>query len=210
MSNHLWKAVVDLVEVSARDFPAIDTRQHGHVVAFAGAASAAASCQFVGCDQPGAERSGKILALTGTEVELHIQALEVTRAPVVHDGVTRYVVSCFLDGYILALASDDAGYFKLDIQFVAAFRIRNLFIRTVDFTVVGKVERRYLIPFRDHICVAQGSRCPDMLLEGVESRTDGGSGMARGVRVRSTCTLCPRSPLRAVHQSRPSARPVRW
>src|SRR5450759_1087686 len=43
--DHLGEAVIDVFEVATRDFLTIDTRQHGHVVAFAGIAAGAVGSQ---------------------------------------------------------------------------------------------------------------------------------------------------------------------
>src|SRR5579863_3416924 len=107
--DHLWEAVIDVLEVAAREFFAVDTRQHGHIIALAGPAAGAVGGQLVGRDQPGAERGGEVLALTGSQVELHVLALEVARAPVVHDGVARDVAAGLLYRDVFAVAPDYAG-----------------------------------------------------------------------------------------------------
>src|SRR5712692_5759846 len=113
--DHLWKTVIDVFEVAARDFLTIDTRQHGHIVAFARAAATTPRGEFIGRDQPGAKRGGKVFALAGSQVELHVLALEVARAPVVHDGIARDITGSFLYRDIFAVVPNHAGNFQLNI-----------------------------------------------------------------------------------------------
>src|SRR5579884_2059068 len=166
--DHLREAVVNLVEVAARDFFAIDAGDHLHVVAFARAAARAIPRQFIGRDQPGAERGSEIFAFAGAEIELHVATLEVARAPVVHDGIARDILVGLFHRNVFALAPDDAGDLQFDIQFLAALRVGNGLIGAVDFARIGEVENWHLVPFGNHAEAAQGAGGLDMLLKGVE------------------------------------------
>ena len=68
------------------------------------------------CDDPGAERRGKIFALPWTKIELHILALEIASAPIIHNRVAGNVACRIFNRNIFAFAPNNAGYLQLDVS----------------------------------------------------------------------------------------------
>src|SRR6266446_640039 len=165
--DELREGEVDVPGVGLRELVAVDAPGHAQIIPLVLAGAEAAVCQFIWCHQPWAQRCGEVLALERPHVELHLFALQVAGAPVVHHHVARDVARSLLGGDIMALTPDDRCDLQFEIQFTTQPWIRDRFIWAVECAGIREVEDGKRIPLGDH---AHASSCTcrfDVLFEGI-------------------------------------------
>src|SRR5579884_3965333 len=140
---------------------AVDARDRAHVEV---------TGQLAGRDEHRTQCGCEVLALGGSEADLHLERLEIARGEVVHDR----------EPLRAPVGADHARQLELVIERLRVARLGDHVAVAVDRVGVGEVEDRDLVPRAGNLEPARRPRVADVLLEGHEV-ADRGSA-ADGVR----------------------------
>ena len=99
-----------------------------------------------GRDQVGAQRDAAVLALGLPDRQLALQLLQVSRGPVVEDGVADDGLFGLLDRQVLAGRSDDRADLQFEVLPSASGSHRGVVVGAENRCRTGEVERRDAIP----------------------------------------------------------------
>ena len=124
--------------------------------------------QLVWCDEPGSEGGGEVLGLGWAETDFHLAYLDVSRAPIVHYSVARYVGFGFRFRYVNSASPDYTRNFKLIVESLGVGWIGHILFGTVDHMRVRVVEGGKLVPLLRHRKASSRSGRLDVVFECVK------------------------------------------
>src|SRR5207253_11001682 len=123
--------------------------------------------QLVEGDELRPERRGEILAFDWAHAELHLAALHISRAPIVHDAKAGDVSLSARGIQVATTHADDGGDLELEVELAGAWRNCHIVLGSRDRVWTREVEDRELVPVRLHVEPAALPRGAHVLLESV-------------------------------------------
>src|SRR5271157_5726009 len=133
--------------------------------------------RLVGAHKLGAERGCEVFPLARAQPDGHLEALQVARAPVVHDRESRDAVERAIGGgKVTSRLADHAGQFQLVIERLAVAGTPDVGLVADDAGGAREIEDGHAVPLGHHVEPAVAPACRHVLLEGVEVADAGDLG----------------------------------